>query len=107
MTGAGSRRSAPLPPGWERTRKRILRRDGYACRWPVPPGVCAAPANQVDHIVPAHLGGDDSETNLRSLCQQHHAHITGIQAGRASAELRRAIIAKRTRPAEKHPGLIP
>jgi 5-methylcytosine-specific restriction protein A len=103
--GPGSRRSVPLPAGWEKTRLRILKRDGYACQWPVPGGVCGAPANQVDHIHPAHLGGGDEDENLRSLCDPHHLHVSGVQAGRASAALRRELAARRTRPQPRHPGL--
>lgn len=52
---------------WERTRKRILERDGYRCRVP-DPHVCTVVADQVDHIVRRQHGGTDDDHNLRAAC---------------------------------------
>ncbi|MFE3122348.1 HNH endonuclease [Streptomyces hydrogenans] len=96
------RRSTPLPKGWHRTRARILRRDEHSCRNElVAGGICGEPANHVDHIVPAHLGGTDDESNLQALCEWHHNHKTGREAS-AVAHAR----PPRARPAEPHPGLL-
>ena len=43
--------------GWERTRLRILERDGYICQIPDCRVGIAYPADSVDHIVPRALGG--------------------------------------------------
>jgi 5-methylcytosine-specific restriction endonuclease McrA len=90
------------------TRARILKRDGYACQIAKPGrpgGKCGAKANQCDHIVPAYLGGDDSDANLRAACWNCHKVLSSSQGGQASATLRRQIAAKRTRPVQPHPGL--
>jgi 5-methylcytosine-specific restriction endonuclease McrA len=96
------RRSQPLPKGWGRLRARILRRDGYACQWPVATGgACGAHANQVDHKVGAQTGGSDELSNLWALCEWHHNRKTGREASAvAHAQPPKA------RPAEPHPGMI-
>lgn len=47
-------------------RARILLRDGYTCR------VCGRVSVDliVDHIIPLHLGGAESDENRQSLCQE-------------------------------------
>lgn len=48
-------------------RERILLRDGYACR------VCgrvSATELIVDHIIPLHLGGAESDENRQSICAE-------------------------------------
>jgi 5-methylcytosine-specific restriction protein A len=56
--------------GYELTkiRERILLRDGYACQ------VCGRVSvhNLVDHIVPLHLGGRESDENRQTLCGVCH-----------------------------------
>jgi 5-methylcytosine-specific restriction endonuclease McrA len=49
-------------------RERILLRDGYACR------VCGRVSVDliVDHVVPLHLGGAESDENRQSLCGDCH-----------------------------------
>lgn len=86
-------RSAPLPPGWSATRKRILRRDDYRCV------KCNAMATDVNHILPACKGGGDDEANLESLCQRCHRSETGRQA--------RSMQVPRLRTPEPHPGALP
>lgn len=100
--GSQGRRSAPLPKGWERTRRRVLRRDRWSCRWEVATGgPCSEPANQVDHIVPTSMGGGEGDDNLQSLCEWHHNQKTGREAS-AFAHAK----PPRARPQEQHPGLI-
>ena len=94
-------RSSPLPPGWPRTRARILARDGHAC---TNPG-CQAPATHVDHVTPAHLGGPDTDTNLQSLCRACHAAKTSREANAAGGPGRPGRWQSPRRPAEPHPGL--
>lgn len=99
----GSWRSQPRPPGWRHTtRDRILTRDHHTCQWPRPQGICGTPANQVDHITPAWLGGTDDDDNLQALCPHHHNIKSGREGGQAAAAKR---IPKR-RPQDKHPGLL-
>lgn len=97
------RRTAPMPKGWERIRRRILRRDGHRCQWPLGTGgVCGEPANEVDHKIGAAQGAEDnSDDNLWALCAWHHARKTGREAS-AIAHTK----PPRARPAEAHPGLI-
>lgn len=98
------RRSTPLPKGWERhTRPRILRRDKHVCQWPVTTGgICGEPANQVDHKVPAHLGGAEADENYWALCEWHHNKKTGREASAVAHA-----VAPRARPPQAHPGLLP
>jgi len=61
--------------GWERQQQtaRILDRDGHQC-------VFEGPQNgrlEVDHIVPLHRGGSNEDSNLRTLCAEHHRQATG------------------------------
>ncbi|NML55388.1 HNH endonuclease [Streptomyces sp. R302] len=99
------RRSSPLPKGWEsRTRPRILRRDKHICQWPMelgPNGICSEPANQVDHKIPTHLGGPETDDNYWALCEWHHNRKTAHEAS-AVAHAR----PPRARPTEPHPGLL-
>lgn len=39
-----------------------------ACQWPD----CHRMANQVDHLLPIEVGGDEAPGNLQSLCRPHH-----------------------------------
>lgn len=97
------RRTAPMPKGWEKTRRRILHRDGHTCRAnrEDTDERCAEPANQVDHIIPAHLGGPDTDDNLQALCQWHHDQKTAREASAIAHAL-----PPRERPREPHPGLL-
>jgi 5-methylcytosine-specific restriction protein A len=97
------RRTTPLPKGWDRIRRRILRRDRHACQWPLTTGgLCGEPANQVDHKIGAAQGVDDhSDSNLWALCQWHHDQKTGREASAVAHAG-----PPRARPAEAHPGLI-
>jgi hypothetical protein len=56
-------------------RKRILERDGHKCQF------CETTKDlEIDHINPVILGGDNSDDNLRALCQKCN--------GKRNAELR-------------------
>jgi 5-methylcytosine-specific restriction protein A len=96
------RRSTPLPGGWTRIRRRILRRDSHRCQWPLTTGPCGDPATDVDHKTPAWLGGTDDDTNLWALCGYHHDTKTAREASAAAHAL-----PPRDRPTETHPGLLP
>lgn len=87
-------RTKPLPRGWDKTRSRILRRDGYVCQLRY--DVCTAQATQVDHITGPH---DESDTNLQAVCVECHRVKTARDTNAARP--------KRQRPAEPHPGRMP
>lgn len=55
-------------------RKRRLRAEPL-CRMCMEEGRVAA-AEEVDHIVPLHRGGTDTDDNCRSLCREHHLRVT-------------------------------
>lgn len=95
-----SRRTTPLPPGWQtRIRPPVLERDGHRCTWiEEDSSRCTAKATDVDHIGDP---TDHSLGNLRSLCGYHHRKRTALQARAARGEA-----PPRRRPAEPHPGLI-
>jgi len=76
-------RTGAYPKGWawERTRQRIIKRDG-CCVY------CGGPAEVVDHVIPRARGGSDDDANLRACCtrcNQRKAH----EESRAGRESRR------------------
>jgi HNH endonuclease len=76
-TRSGSSRPDLDTGQWKRTRAAVRRRDGdrYV--------VCGrSDWLSVHHVVPARLGGDDSMSNLATLCVLHHRQ--------ADAQLQRA-----------------
>lgn len=88
-------RTQPLPPGWDRTRRRILRRDRGICY------LCRRPgANQVDHVVPASQGGGEEDSNLAAIHEYPcHAAKTAREANAANPMAK-----PRKRDPEAHPG---
>jgi hypothetical protein len=68
-----------------KTKRFILNRDKAQCTYVSPDGTrCEAKAHlQVDHIIPASLGGDNSAQNLRALCRAHNVlaatKVYGVQ----------------------------
>ena len=57
--------------------KLVHERDGMCV-------MCGDPGREIDHIVPVHLGGDDSVGNLRLLCSPYHAKVTAEQQSAGS-----------------------
>ena len=53
---------------WDRTRQRVIKRDGNRCSI----DGCPAVRLDVDHIVERHHGGSDDDSNLRLMCRNHH-----------------------------------
>ncbi len=98
---ADSNRRDDLPPGWQRIRASVLRRDDGACQWPVElPGagaVCGAPATDVDHRLDRDYHRPEA---LWALCRDHHALKT-----QAEAQAARALKPRIKRQPEQHPGL--
>jgi len=89
---AQGRRTQPLPPDWQRTRRRILREHRAICY------LCGKPgADQVDHVVPVSRGGTDEDANLRPVHRRCHERKTGREARAAQPNRRRA--------PEPHPGM--
>jgi 5-methylcytosine-specific restriction enzyme A len=80
---------------WRALRLRVLDRDDYLCQLQLLG--CTGGADQVDHIIPVHLGGEDDETNAASVC----AHCHAAKTGRESATARTRHTGKR--PPAKHP----
>lgn len=77
--GPGKKRTGTA--AWKTTRLRILKRDRWACQWRdsrfLP--ICGARATDVDHIVAEANGGTDDDTNLQSLCPDHHKRKTALE----------------------------
>ena len=65
---------------WEAVRQRIYRRDKGICQ------VCGKKISleetDVDHIIALCLGGDNSDDNFRSLCEDCHKKKTKQDADR-------------------------
>lgn len=64
---------------WTKIRKLVMLRDGGICQ------VCQAngivkEATEVDHIIPKHKGGDDSESNLQAICKKCHQEKTALES---------------------------
>jgi len=53
----------------DKIRQRIMLRDNYTCR------MCGRVTahGEVDHVVPLHLGGGESDINRQYLCRACHA----------------------------------
>jgi 5-methylcytosine-specific restriction endonuclease McrA len=61
--------------GWARIRERIITRDMMVCQ--ICGTLCTGKKNRhVDHIRAVVDGGDDSDGNLRLLCQSCHSRRT-------------------------------
>jgi len=68
---------------WDRTRLRILQRDGYLCQ-------CkrckeegrVTPANEVDHVVPKAKNGGDEDSNLAAINHDCHLRKTAEEMGK-------------------------
>ena len=86
-------RTKPLPPDWEKTRRRILERDGGRC-YLCGRGGC----RKVDHIVPVSQGGGEEDSNLGTICDPCERRKTAREANAAKP--------RRTRPKENPPGLV-
>jgi HNH endonuclease len=75
---------------WQRLRREVLARDGYACRIQGPR--CQARANTVHHILPSsthpHLFWDPS--NLRAACSRcNYGHGSSVASTNRHAALER------------------
>lgn len=77
----GSRQERGYGAEWERTRKRILRRDKGLCQ-PCLKAGRPRPAKQVDHKVPKFEGGTDDDNNLQAICITCHQAKTAEEARR-------------------------
>jgi len=66
----GSKPGTERITGWQlvKIRKRIMLRDGYTCQ------ICGRVLvdGEVDHKVPLHLGGTESDENRWYLCVECH-----------------------------------
>jgi len=58
-----------------RARLRVLKRDKFLCQECLTMGRVVV-ADEVDHTVPLHLGGCDSDANKRSICKSCHLEKT-------------------------------
>lgn len=69
---------------WRKIRAQILERDHHRCTWRGPAGQCPNRSQlHVDHVQPLADGGTNDPSNLRTLCQHHHAERHGARAERA------------------------
>lgn len=94
-----SDRRSRLPSDWQSLRIRVLRRDAYKCQAKDSLGVmCAAPANQCDHI---EAGDNHDMDNLQALCQWHHARKSSGEGAAARRPRRRRAAEPEPHPAFK------
>ena len=54
------------PKNWDKTKKRVLKRDNYQCQQ------CGETEGEMhlDHIVPRRLGGSEDDSNMQILCKR-------------------------------------
>lgn len=64
---------------WVKIRRQALERDQHKCVLCLSEGV-HTPATEVDHIIPKAIGGDDSLSNLQSICKAHHKEKTAAES---------------------------
>lgn len=81
----GSRHERGYGTAWEKTRTRILQRDGNICQHCLRETGAVHPGNEVDHIVPKAQGGSDSDDNLQTICTPAHREKTQREAIQARA----------------------
>lgn len=89
----GSDRRSRLPADWKARRAKVFRRARGICETPG----CGDAATDCDHIL---AGDNHSLSNLRALCQLHHAQKSSAEGNAARAWIAEA----RVRPVESHPG---
>jgi len=71
---------------WQRKRERVFKRDKYLCQICLQAGIINpvdlhGPNHGVcDHIKPKSRGGDDSESNLQTICQRCDKVKTGKES---------------------------
>ena len=53
----------------------------FCAGMPSPAIVCGKPANQVDHVLPVGLGGEDEASNLRAICGHCHERKSAQEYG--------------------------
>ncbi len=82
----------------KRWRTQVLERDGYRCRACGHQGSKAAGDMRADHIVNVAAGGTTTLDNGQALCKPCHDRKTAREAAAARKS--------RTRPAERHPGIL-
>jgi len=97
---AWQRPDRPHPGGgraWQRTRERILARDGGRCRY------CGGVAEVVDHILARAFGGGDEDSNLVAACKACNERKRGTEArlGREVAAVTRGVEPQTTPTADR------
>ena len=66
---------------WTKARDAALARDQYLCQPCLALGRYTQ-ARAVDHIIPKAKGGDDSPSNLQSICDPCHKAKTAKESGK-------------------------
>ncbi len=67
----GNRHQRGYGTKWDKTRKRILKRDHYLCQEDLKDGKYT-PATEVDHVVPRAWGGSEDDDNLQAISEARH-----------------------------------
>ena len=88
----GSRHERGYGSAWDKTRARIMMRDGGICQPCLKLG-SVHPGTEVDHRTPKAQGGTDDDDNLQTICKDAHRaktvvealHARGLAAPRPSA----------------------
>lgn len=75
----GNRHERGYGSKWDKIRKQVMVRDDHQCQECLRQGIYTK-ADEVDHIIPKHLGGPDSYDNLEAICKPCHAEKTSREA---------------------------
>ena len=76
----GSRQSRGYGAEWERTRARILARDGYRCQCEeCKAGGLITPATDVDHRIARSDGGSEDDDNPQAMGRECHKRKTSAE----------------------------
>ena len=78
-----SRHARGYGTAWDKTRARILERDGHLCQSCLRKDRVTV-GNEVHHRKPRAQGGSDDETNLQTLCHDCHVEADAAAAGRTA-----------------------
>ena len=100
MAWSTSTRRHRLPPDWYAIRQRVKRRARGLCEAERHAPGCDRTGTDADHITP---GDDHSLANLQWLSGPCHKAKTAAEA----AERNQDRAARRRRPHETHPGVLP
>ena len=97
----GSRHERGYGSAWDKTRVRIMMRDGGICQPCLKLG-SVHPGTEVDHRTPKAQGGTDDDDNLQTICKDaHRAKTNGKKHDVSNGDIHKAGKIKRLSETEQ------